>query len=65
MRSACSGATAATSSSPISVSPPTSAGDAIDCSHRVFGPYSGSHHNGLSSPYATATLRNVSWVGNV
>ena len=28
-------------------------------------PYSGSHHNGLSSPYATATLRKVSTVGSV
>ncbi len=42
-----------------------STGGAIDSSHRVLGPYSGSHHSGLSSPYAAATFRNVSWVGSV
>ncbi len=49
----------------MSVSPPTSGGGAIEHSQRVDAPYVGSHHSGLSSPYATATFRNVSWVGNV
>jgi hypothetical protein len=53
-----------TSSSPINVSPPTSTGGAIGPSHRVDSAYAGSHHKGLSSPYASATWRNVSVVGS-
>ena len=47
----CSGATVVTSSSPISVSPPTSVGDAIGPPQRVLATERGSHHNGSSSPY--------------
>ena len=63
MRSRCSGATTGTSSSPMRLSPPTMAGGAMAPPQTDAAAYPGSHHSGLSSPYASATCRKASSLG--